>query len=97
MYPQILEPMSCSLHALSCTDPNGVRVPPGHQLTRYRGQDSAEPLPQALAETVRRNALAAQKRIQKTQRRREDAKGAWPSCRGVPLGSRDTQCSTEDL
>jgi len=68
-----------------------------YHFARYRGGRNAEPLPEALASTVRRNALAAQKRIQKTQAVQEAAKGAWPTCRGVPLGSRDTQCSTEEL
>lgn len=65
-------------------------------LAVYRGRDAA-PLPAARADTVRAKALAAQKRIQKVQAARRAAAGAWPSCRGVPLGTRDTQCSTEDF
>jgi hypothetical protein len=67
-----------------------------YHLARYRGR-KLEPLPEALASTVRRNALAAQKRILKVQEAREAAAGTWPTCRGVPLGSRDTQCSTDDF
>ena len=61
-----------------------------YHFARYRRRGLAEPLPNALASTVRRNAVAAQKRIQKTQAAQEAAKGAWPTCRG-PLGSRDAQ------
>ena len=68
-----------------------------YHFARYSGRDAAEPLPDALASTVRRNAIAAQKRIRKTQAAQEAAKGAWPTCRGIPLGARDTQCSTEEL
>ena len=67
-----------------------------YHFARYRGRD-AEPLPEALAGTVRRNALAAQKRIQKVQAARQAAEGTWPTCRGVPLGARDVQCSTEEF
>ena len=49
-----------------------------YHFARYRAKKIAEPLPDALASTVRRNALAAQKRIQKTQAAREAARGTWP-------------------
>ena len=64
---------------------------------RYRGRDVAEPLPEALASMLRSDALVAQKRIRKVRTRREAARGIWPTCRGVPLGSLDTQCSTDGL
>ena len=65
-----------------------------YHLARYRGRDTVEPLPEALAVTLRSNAIAAQKRIRKVQTAQEAARGAWPTCRGVPLGTRDSQCST---
>ena len=61
---------------------------------RYRGRDATEPLPATLASTVRSNAEVARKRLRKVKASQERAKGAWPTCQGVPLGSRATQCST---
>ena len=56
------------------------------------GCDAQAPLPDALAATVRRNAVAAQKLIRKAQQSR----GKWPTCgpEGGALGSRDMGCST---
>ena len=68
-----------------------------YHFARYRGASNAEPLPEALAGTVRRNALAAQNRIKKIRAAQEAAKGVWPTCRGVPLGYRDSQCSTQEM
>ena len=56
------------------------------------GSDTSTPLPDALAATVRRNAVVAQKLIKRAQ----DSRGKWPTCgpEGRALGSRDTDCST---
>ena len=56
------------------------------------GGDTLTPLPDAVASTVRRNAVTAQKLIKRAQ----DARGKWPACgpEGRALGSRDTDCST---
>ena len=52
--------------------------------------DTVEPLPASVADTVRRNARTAKKLL-----RRASAASIWPTCRGLPLGTRDTVCAPE--
>ena len=47
-------------------------------------------LPASVADAVRRNARTAKKLL-----RRASAASIWPTCRGLPLGTRDTVCAPE--